>query len=117
MYILGKPRQHPSDLQTSDKLGVGNNQSLHISTRILLYPNSDYIQWNFSRKENESKIISNNSMGFTIKVVRGQNEENVTLSKENVITEDFGNYTLIVWNAIGIFERKYQVSSTSKLLL
>lgn len=56
-------------------------------------------------------------MGYTIQVVRGQNEENVTLSKENVITEDFGNYTLIVWNAIGIFERKYQVSSTSKLLL
>lgn len=55
-------------------------------------------------------------MGFTIKVVRGENEENITLSKENVVPEDFGNYTVIVGNAMGVFERKYQVSSASKLL-
>lgn len=54
-------------------------------------------------------------MGFIIKVVRGEHEENITLSKENVVLEDFGNYTVIVKNAMGVFERKYQVSSTSKL--
>lgn len=114
-YVVGKPRQYPVDLETSDKLGVGNNQSLHISTRILLYPNSDYVQWNLTRKVNKSIIISNNSMGFIIKVVRGEHEENITLSKENAVPEDFGNYTVIVRNIMGVFERKYQVTSTSKL--
>lgn len=54
-------------------------------------------------------------MGFIIKVVRGEHEENITLSKENVVPEDFGNYTVIVWNAMGEFEKKYQVTSASKL--
>lgn len=96
-------------------MGVGNNQSFHISTRILLYPSSDYIQWNFTRKVNESIIISNKSIGYTIKVFRGEHEENITLSKENVAPEDFGNYTVIVRNTIGQFKKKYQVSSASKL--
>lgn len=106
-----KPRQYPGDLETPDKFGVGSNQSLRISTRILLYPNSDFVEWKFTRKVNENIIISNDSLGFTIKNIRGENEENITLSKENVVPEDFGNYTVIVRNAMGVFERKYQVSS------
>lgn len=46
-------------------------------------------------------------MGFIIKVVRGEYEENIILSKENVVLEDFGNYIVIVWNIMGVFERKY----------
>lgn len=81
-----------------------------------MYPSSDFVQWNFTRKVNESIIISNKSIGYQIKIFRGETEENITLSKENVATEDFGNYTVIVRNTIGVFEKKYQVVSASKLL-
>lgn len=81
-----------------------------------MYPSSDFVQWNLTRKINESIIISNKSIGYQIKISRGETEENITLSKENVATEDFGNYTVIVRNTIGVFEKKYQVISASKLL-
>lgn len=114
LIFVGKPRQYTADSQTSGILGVGNNDSLRIFTRILLYPKSEFVQWNFTRKVNESKIISNNSRGYTIKILRGEAEENITLYKENVATDDFGNYTVIVGNEVGVFEKKYQVRSASK---
>lgn len=100
------------DSQTSDKIGIGNNVSLRINVRILLYPHSKNVQWNFTRV-NESKIISDDSEGFRIEIKRKENEENITLFKEKMTNEDFGNYTIIVKNEVGMFNRNFQVSSAS----
>lgn len=105
-----KPRLYTIDSQTSDKIGIGNNVSLRINVRILLYPHSKNVQWNFTRV-NESKIISDDSEGFRIEIKRKENEENITLFKEKMTNEDFGNYTIIVKNEVGMFNRNFQVSS------
>lgn len=104
------PRIYTVNSQTSDKLGIGSNESLQIFVRILLYPLSNDVQWYFTEKMNKTIILRNNSMGYRTTIVKGENEENITLYKENVTSEEFGNYTVIVRNEVGQFERNYQVS-------
>lgn len=113
-YFSGTPRIYTVNSQTSDKLGIGNNESLQIFVRILLYPLSNDVQWYFTEKMNKTIILRNNSMGYRTTIVKGENEENITLYKENVTSEEFGNYTVIVRNEVGQFERNYQVSGKSE---
>lgn len=40
-------------------------------------------------------------MGYRIIIVKGENEENIIFYKENVMSEEFGNYIVIVRNEVG----------------
>ncbi|XP_056001692.1 hemicentin-2-like [Ostrea edulis] len=100
-----KPRLYNMD---SDKLGIGNNESLQILVRMLLYPQATLTQWAFSGG-NESKIIQNNTGGYSITDSKEENKQNISLYKRSAKTEDFGEYTLMVLNDVGNFTRIYHV--------
>ncbi|XP_056001658.1 peroxidasin-like [Ostrea edulis] len=103
-----KPRLYSMD---SDKLGIGNNESLQILVRMLLYPQATLIQWTLSGENNKRKVIQNNTDGFSITDSKGENKQNITLYKRSVKTGDFGEYTLVVLNDVGTFTRIYHVDA------
>ncbi|XP_056001680.1 hemicentin-1-like [Ostrea edulis] len=103
-----KPRLYNVD---SDKFGIGNNESLQIFVRMLMYPEATLTQWTFSGKNNESKIIQNNTKGYSITDSKEENKQNISLYKRSVKTEDFGEYTLMVLNDVGNFTRIYHVDA------
>lgn len=113
-YILGKPRQYTKDSQVLDKLGIGKNDSLNITLRILLYPPSNTFQWILSKNVNESAVINNGTDGYILTNTIVDNEQNITLFKQNVTNEEFGNYTITVTNSVGNFTKMYQVNAASK---
>ncbi|XP_056001629.1 hemicentin-2-like [Ostrea edulis] len=106
------PRLYNMDSQTpADKLGIGNNESLQILVRMLLYPQATLTNWTFLGKNNESKIIQNNINGYNITDSKEENKQNISLYKRSVKTEDFGEYTLMVLNGVGNFTRIYHVDA------
>ncbi|XP_055999868.1 neural cell adhesion molecule 1-like [Ostrea edulis] len=106
-----KPRLDSVDVQTPDKLGIGNNESLQILVRMLLYPQATLTQWTFVGKNNESRVILNNRGGYSITESKGENKQNISLYKRRVDTEDFGNYTIMVLNDVGNSTRTYHVDA------
>ncbi|XP_055999867.1 uncharacterized protein LOC125655883 [Ostrea edulis] len=106
-----KPRLDSVDVQTSDKLGIGNNESLQILVRMLLYPQATLTQWTFVGKNNESRVIQNNTGGYSITESKGENKQNISLYKRSVDTEEFGDYTIMVLNDVGNFTRTYYVDA------
>lgn len=106
-----KPRQYTKDSQVLDKLGIGKNDSLNITLRILLYPPSNTFQWILSKNVNESAVINNGTDGYILTNTIVDNEQNITLFKQNVTNEEFGNYTITVTNSVGNFTKMYQVNA------
>ncbi|XP_056009268.1 hemicentin-1-like isoform X1 [Ostrea edulis] len=106
-----KPRLYNMDSQTPDKLGIGNNESLQILVRMLLYPQATLTQWTFLGKYNGSKVIQNDANGYSITYSKDENKQNISLYKRSVKTEDFGEYTLMVLNDVGTFIRIYYVDA------
>lgn len=113
-YILGKPRQYAKDSQVLDKLGIGKNDSLDITLRILLYPPSNTFQWILSKNVSESAVINNGTDGYILTHTIVDNEQNISLFKQYVTNEEFGNYTITVTNSVGNFTKIYQVNAASK---
>ncbi|XP_062605655.1 synaptogenesis protein syg-2-like [Saccostrea cucullata] len=117
LLVNCKPRLFSTDSLTPAKIGIGKNESLQIFVRILLFPPAIQTTWYFSRKANDEKVITDSKDGYRIFHMNGDVEQNITLYKESVTTEDFGNYTLRVENEIGAFSRIYNVNSTRPPLL
>lgn len=112
--VLGIPRLFTTDSLTPDKIGIGNNDSLIIRVLLLLYPPSNKMEWEFTWNNNESHVIKNNTPGYKITSITSDNEQNITLFKQNVSERDFGNYTLTVANSVGTFTKTYRVNGASK---
>ncbi|XP_056001652.1 hemicentin-1-like [Ostrea edulis] len=108
-----KPRLHYIDSQTPDNIVIGYCDSLKILVKILLYPPSNLTQWTFIGKNNLSRVIQNNTDGYRIADARGENEQNITLHKIRINTEDFGNYIIMVQNDVGTFYGSYQVDTAT----
>lgn len=105
-----KPRLFPTDLQTPDEMGIGNNESLFINVRLLLFPPSNTFEWKFTGNNNKTYAIQNNILGYEIENIRSDNEQNITLFKQNVSDKEFGNYSLTVANSAGNFTKIYKVN-------
>lgn len=112
--VLGKPRLFTADSQTPDKIGIGNNESLIISVQLLLYPPSSKIEWEFTGNYNQSHVIENNTFGYKIASIISDNEQNITLFKQNVSEKEFGSYNLTITNSGGTFTKTYKVNGASK---
>lgn len=112
--ILGKPRLFTADSQTPDKIGIGNNESLIISVQLLLYPPSSKFEWEFTGNYNQSHVIENNTLGYKIASIISDNEQNITLFKQNVSDKEFGSYNLTIANSVGTFTKTYKVNGASK---
>lgn len=112
--VLGKPRLFNADSQTPDKIGIGNNESLIISVRLLLYPPASTFKWEFTGSNNQSYVIENNKNGYKIARIASDNEQNITLFKENVSDKEFGSYNLTITNSVGTFTKTYKVNGASK---
>ncbi|XP_062605654.1 uncharacterized protein LOC134267464 [Saccostrea cucullata] len=67
--------------------------------------------WHFSKDENEDKVITDSVDGYRIMYTNGEVIQNITLYKNFVKTEDFGDYSLRVENEIGAFTRIYSVGA------
>lgn len=113
-YVLGKPRLFTADSQTPDKIGIGNNDSLIISVQLLLYPPSSKFEWDFTGNNNQSHVIENNTLGYKIASITSENEQNITLFKQNVSDKEFGSYDLTIVNSVGTFTKTYKVNGASK---
>lgn len=113
-YVLGKPRLFTADSQTPDKIGIGNNDSLIISVQLLLYPPSSKFEWDFTGNNNQSHVIENNTLGYKIASITSDNEQNITLFKQNVSNKEFGSYDLTIVNSVGTFTKTYKVNGASK---
>lgn len=112
--VLGKPRLFTADSQTPDKIGIGNNESLIISVRLLLYPPASTFKWEFTGSNNLSYVIENNKTGYKIASISSDNEHNITLFKQNVSEKEFGSYNLTITNSVGTFTKTYKVNGASK---
>lgn len=112
--VLGEPRLFTTDLQTPDEIGIGTNESLFISVRLLLFPPSNTYEWKFTGNNNKSYPIQNNIFGYEIRNIIFDNEQNITLFKQNVSDKEFGNYSLTVENIVGAFTKIYKVNGASK---
>lgn len=104
-----KPRLFTADSQTQDEIGIGNNESLLISVQLLLYPPSRDFEWEFTGNNNQSNLIRNNSFGYKIASFISDNEQNITLYKQNVSDKEFGSYDLTIANSVGTFTKTYKV--------
>lgn len=105
-----KPRLFTADSQTPDKIGIGNNESLIISVQLLLYPPSSKFEWEFTGNYNQSHVIENNTLGYKIASIISDNEQNITLFKQNVSDKEFGSYNLTIANSVGTFTKTYKVN-------
>lgn len=105
-----KPRLFTADSQTPDKIGIGNNESLIISVRLLLYPPASTFKWEFTGSNNLSYVIENNKTGYKIASISSDNEHNITLFKQNVSEKEFGSYNLTITNSVGTFTKTYKVN-------
>lgn len=105
-----EPRLFTTDLQTPDEIGIGTNESLFISVRLLLFPPSNTYEWKFTGNNNKSYPIQNNIFGYEIRNIIFDNEQNITLFKQNVSDKEFGNYSLTVENIVGAFTKIYKVN-------
>ncbi|XP_056009617.1 cell adhesion molecule DSCAM-like isoform X3 [Ostrea edulis] len=117
VVVRCKPRLHYSASQTPNNLVIGSCDSLQILVRLLLYPPATLTQWTFIGKHNVSRVLHNNTDGYRITVAGEENEQNITLHKNRVYAEDFGNYTLMVQNDVGTFYGSHQVDTATPPLI
>ncbi|XP_056013218.1 B-cell receptor CD22-like isoform X2 [Ostrea edulis] len=106
-----KPRLYNIDFQSPVRLVMRNSDSLHILVRTLLYPPATLTQWIFIGNNNTNKVIQNNTDGYRLTDTKGEVEQNITLYKSRISTEDFGDYIIMVQNDIGTFHRIYHVDT------
>jgi hypothetical protein len=79
-----------------------------------MYPPATLTQWTFIGKNDKNKIIQNNTDGFTLADTKGDIEQNITLYKERISMDDFGDYIIMVQNDVGTFLVVYHVDMASK---
>jgi hypothetical protein len=115
--LIGKPQLYNTDSQIPDKIGIGNNESLQIIVRMILYPQTTLTQWSFAGRNGESEVIQNNTDGYSIVERRSENKQNSSLYKHRLDTKDFGEYTIVVANDVGNFTRIYHVDAKSEFIL